>query len=111
MTDTIVEVVIPGDINIVEVVTQPTTEVLEVIVPGPRGTPGLSGSGEPIEFVQSIPSTVWTWQHSLGYDPIAVAVIDSNGDWRDEFIIQYLVPGQTLRLSFDQAISGIARSH
>lgn len=47
---------------------------------GPQGPPGSGGSGSFTTYIhtQSLPSTVWTVTHNLGYIPSAVSVIDSS---------------------------------
>lgn len=54
------------------------------------------------------PATVWTLNHDLGFDPAGVVVIDTDGFQRDGFGVQYLIPGLSLRLSFDIALAGTA---
>lgn len=76
--------------------------------PGPQGVPGPPGpSGNAFAYTQSIPATVWTITHELGYDPGGIAVF-SGGYLIDEFGYQILTPGSSLRLSFDISIAGAA---
>lgn len=57
---------------------------------------------------QNVPSTVWLIDHGLGFDPAGIVVVDSDGYALDGFGVQYLIPGQTLRLSFDISVAGVA---
>jgi len=69
----------------------------------------LSNSG-PVAytFSQSVPATVWTIVHRLGFDPAGITVIDADGYQVDGFGTQYLAPGHSLRLAFDIPLSGLA---
>lgn len=57
--------------------------------------------------IQSTPQTTWTITHHLGYNPAGI-VVKSDGFMYDEFGVDYTVPGQTLVLFFDIALSGTA---
>jgi hypothetical protein len=57
---------------------------------------------------QNVPSTVWIIEHRLGFDPAGILVVDADGFQLDGFGVQYLVPGQLLRLSFDISVAGVA---
>lgn len=85
------------------------SELLVIRAPGERGPQGPPGpmSGTYVH-VQTIPASVWTIQHGLGYDPGGVTVITSDGFLATEWALQYLQSGQSLRLSFDLAIAGSA---
>ncbi len=65
----------------------------------------LRGNGA---FAQTTPSTVWVIDHFLGFDPAGVLVVDADGFALDGVGVQYLIPGQTLRLTFDIAFAGVA---
>lgn len=71
------------------------------------GAPGPGGSGTAYTHTQTVPATVWTITHELGYDPAGVLVL-SDGYLMDDFGVQYLVPGTSLRLSFDISLAGVA---
>lgn len=78
-------------------------------IPGPSGPPGPPGpSGGTYTHTQTIPAAVWTIEHNLGYDPGGVVVILSDGYFATGWALQYLQAGQSLRLSFDLAITGSA---
>jgi hypothetical protein len=57
--------------------------------------------------LQSVPASVWLIEHHLGYDPGGVVVM-ANGVMYDEFGVHYVIPGQTIILSFDIALAGAA---
>lgn len=44
---------------------------------GDPGPPGPPGTGQPFEYVQSVPASSWTIPHNLGYRPAAVTVFDT----------------------------------
>lgn len=88
----------------VDVVGSPGSGVIEVF----GGPPGPRGEGNAFAFTQTVPGTVWTIEHDLGYNPGGVMVIDSDGFVRDGFGVQVLVPGVSLRLSFDISLAGVA---
>ena len=67
---------------------------------------GGSGGGSSFTHTQSVPATVWTINHALGYDPI-VHVVSSGVLLAGE--VSYTVPGQQLRVTFDSAVAGVAR--
>jgi collagen triple helix repeat protein len=71
---------------------------------GPPGDPALGG----YRHVQSTPATVWNVTHALGFDPAGLTVVSTDGDVMDGGAVQYLTPGQTLRLSFDISFAGFA---
>lgn len=77
---------------------------------GPAGPPGAAGEGQGGFYLhtQAVPATVWTIVHQLGYDPGGVTVTDTDGYTLDGFSVQYLVAGQSLRLSFDISVAGVA---
>ncbi len=66
-----------------------------------------STAGHPYRHVQTIPASVWTVVHGLGYDPSAVLAITSAG-----VVVlgelSLLVSGQSVRLTFDTAMTGQA---
>lgn len=91
-----------------------TVSVIEVITdgpPGPAGPPGGPGppgpSGAAFSHTQSTPATVWTITHDLGYNPGGLVVV-ADGFIMDDFGIQYLTAGESLRLTFDVALAGVA---
>lgn len=57
---------------------------------------------------QITPATVWDVTHALGFDPAGLTVVSTDGDVMDGGAVQYLTPGQTLRLSFDISFAGFA---
>lgn len=75
--------------------------------PGPQGERGEMGPGNAYLHAQLVPATVWTIEHDLGYDPGGVTVM-ADGFLIDEFGYQVLVPGFSLRLSFDVSFAGAA---
>jgi hypothetical protein len=58
-------------------------------------------------YTQTVPGTVWTITHNLGFDPAGVLVF-IDGFAVDEYGVQILVPGVSLRLSFDNSVVGVA---
>ncbi len=103
-----------GSEGSVLVVHVPEVSLVEIVTTGPQGPPGDSGSGgsggvTAYTFTQAGPAAVWVITHGLGYDPAGVVVTSSDGYMLDGFGIQYLTPGQSLRLSFDLAFAGTAR--
>ncbi len=100
----VIEVIVPR-VGVIEVLgrTGPTGPV------GPVGPVGPTGPvGEALRFEQAVPATVWTIPHGLSYDPAGVTVIDSDGYLIDDFGIEYLVSGTSLRLTFDISLAGVA---
>lgn len=95
-------------------ITQPLCEIVEISatagllfdVTGPPLSTGTGALG--YTHVQSVPATVWTMTHNLGYDPAGIVVIDGTGFYLDWFGVQYLMSNVSLRLSFDIAVSGTA---
>jgi hypothetical protein len=71
------------------------------------GAAGPPGTGSAFTHIQMVPATVWVITHELGYDP-AGALVFSDGYVMDDFGVQYLVPGLSLRLSFDISLAGVA---
>lgn len=57
---------------------------------------------------QAVPATVWTINHALGFDPAGILVVSDDGYPLDEVGVQILVPGSTVRLSFDISVAGVA---
>lgn len=68
---------------------------------------GGGGSGS-YRHVQTLAATVWDVTHSLGYDPAGIRLIDHLGIERDEFAVQYMSAGSTLRLTHDLPLRGFA---
>lgn len=69
----------------------------------------LSVSGaRAYQHTQTTPATVWQINHALGFDPAGLTIISNTGATVDGAAVQYLTPGQSLRLSFDISIAGIA---
>ncbi len=97
-------------------VREPSTQVIETIIGDSvivdlTGSSGLgTGRAAPVafRFEQTDPQTVWTIEHQLGYDPAGIVVVSTDGFVLDGFGVQYLVAGNSLRLSFDIAVSGVA---
>ena len=87
----------------------PADSVTVTAVAGPPGPPGPGGGNAGYLHTQGVNATVWTIAHNLGYDPAGIVVTDADGYLADEWGLQYLVPGTTLRVSFDNAISGTAQ--
>lgn len=75
---------------------------------GPQGPEGERGEGNAFTFTQSVPATVWTITHDLEYDPGGILVVSEDGFVMDGFGVQVLVPGVSLRLSFDISFAGVA---
>lgn len=69
---------------------------------------GAAGAAGGYRHQQSTPATVWQISHALGFDPAGLTVVSDTGDVMDGGVIQYLVSGQTLRLSFDISFAGTA---
>ena len=60
------------------VVTSTVTELIDVGIQGPAGPQGIPGYSRSFEFIQSLPSSVWTITHDLGKTP-SVTIVDSAG--------------------------------
>lgn len=79
-----------------------------------QGTPGGGGEGVvtiplvTFEWVQIVPQATWTITHNLGYDPVAILVLDEFNTMIDEWGMTYLVPGVSLQIGHDTAHSGRA---
>lgn len=100
----------PGGVTDYLVVVAEPEIVVTVTSPGIRGARGPIGPMPETSYLfeQVDPDAVWTIDHQLGFDPAGV-VVTSDGWMLDGFGVQYLVAGQTLRLSFDDAYAGTAR--
>lgn len=72
-----------------------------------QGDPG-SGASSGYRHDQVTPASVWQITHALGYDPGGLTVVSDAGDTIDDAIVQYLIPGQSLRLAFDISLAGSA---
>lgn len=99
MTDAVVVVATPGTVL---VVASPARGPA-----GPPGPPGPAGSSQ-YTHTQLLPATVWTVQHNLGRRPAAASVFSA--DYTVEFggfAVQH-VDLNTLYLSADLPISGVA---
>lgn len=57
---------------------------------------------------QSSSQTVWTINHNLGYDPAGIVITSVDGYMLDGYVVQYLTPGQSLRISFELSFAGTA---
>lgn len=79
-----------------------------IYTPVVTGGGGSGGGPQSYKYTQSTPAAVWTITHALGFDPGGQTVIDTDGYVRDGFGVQVITTGQTLRLSFDVAVSGTA---
>lgn len=105
---TVVEVEPPG-VPVLEMAPPQPTETLVLPVVGPRGLAGTGGSGNgAFIWTQTDPSTVWQFDHGLGYDPAGVHVEDETGVVH---VPQVAWPqsGITVRLTFGMAVRGSAR--
>ena len=64
-------------------------------------------AGHPYRHVQTVPASVWTVVHGLGYDPSGVITITDSG-----VVVlaelSLLVSGQSVRLTFDTQMTGQA---
>ncbi len=90
------------------IVTPPEQPTIAVIgIAGPKGDPGTASTGAFVH-TQLIPATVWTVEHDLGFNPAGITVVDTDNYQLDDFGVEYLIDGQTLRLTFDIAVSGAA---
>jgi hypothetical protein len=97
----------------------PTITALDIEVPGPAGPPGAPGptgatgpagpSGVGYTHTQSTPGTVWVINHELGFNPAGIVVTSVDGFMLDGFGVQYLTTGESLRLSFDLSVAGVAQ--
>jgi len=81
------------------------THLVAVSNMGPAG----SGAQGAYEFVQPLPESVWTIDHGLGFDPAGITVTTDDGYQAEGFVVQYTVPGQSLRLTADIPLAGTAR--
>lgn len=75
---------------------------------GPQGVPGDSLAARAYAHDQTTPATVWTITHNTGFDPGGITVVTTDGFIAEDYGVQYLVAGLSLRLTFDNAISGVA---
>lgn len=67
-----------------------------------------SGGDDTFEFVQSIPQSVWTVSHNLGYRPASVSVFSLDfSEQYDEFTVQHVSTTQLL-ISMDVPTAGRA---
>lgn len=71
-------------------------------------TVGGNSTARAYQHSQPVAATVWTIPHNLGFDPAGLAVINTDGVVIDDPAVQYLTPGQVLRISFDTAVAGTA---
>jgi hypothetical protein len=96
----IVQPVIPN------IIVEPIIPNVTVTAPGPQGAPGVFDAGD-VAYVhtQSTPSAVWTINHNLGFNPVAV-VLDSGGT-QCEGAISYPSINQMV-ITFTGAFSGTA---
>lgn len=103
-----VEVAAPR-VAVIEI-RQPLASLYDITgKPGPTGPVGPAGTTNvSFQHEQTTPATVWQITHELGYDPAGFTVVATDGYVIDDFGIQYLVAGASLRLSFDIAIAGVA---
>ncbi len=99
--------------GVVEIVTPPVDTVREitaqiVIVDIGTQSGSESQSARSYRHIQEQAATVWVISHGLGFDPAGLTVISSDGFVLDDFGVQYLAAGDSLRLAFDIAVSGVA---
>ena len=97
------------------IVVQPTIPIINVInetptitvsAPGPQGPAGaFSPSDIAYTHTQAIASAVWTINHNLGFNPVAV-VLDSGGT-QCEGSITYPTVNQMV-ITFTGAFTGVA---
>lgn len=96
----IVQPVVPS------ITVEPVIPNVTITAPGPQGAPGVFYVGDvAYTHVQSVPSAVWTIDHNLGFNPVAV-VLDSGGT-QCEGAISYPTINQMV-ITFTGAFSGTA---
>lgn len=95
--------------DLVVVVESGTVVAVASPARGPAGPPGPSGPpGSQYIHTQLLPATVWTVEHNLGRRPAAATVFSADyAEEFGEFSIQH-VDLNTLYLSADLPISGVA---
>lgn len=76
---------------------------------GPKGDKGDPATAAYYVHHQIVPMTVWTINHGLTIDPTGIVIISDDGYLLDGWGIQYMAPGQTLRITFDIPCAGTAR--
>jgi hypothetical protein len=79
------------------------------VLTGAEG-PQQAQLGFAYKHTQEAPATVWDVHHDLGYDPAAFLVVDLAGDRWWPRRIEFIEPGQTVRLTFTQSIAGTAHT-
>jgi len=100
-------VAILASTNTAPVVNTTTATWGLLVQQGATGPPGANAAAG-YRHDQSTPATVWQITHGLGFDPAGLTVISDDGYTIDGGGVQYLTPGQSLRLSFDISIAGTA---
>lgn len=98
-----------------QIVVQPVVQYLTVVdnpaaitvsSPGPQGQPGQFAPGDiSYTYTQATASAVWTINHNLGFNPVAV-VLDSAGT-QCEGTISYPTLNQMV-ITFSSAFTGHA---
>ena len=105
MSSAIIEIV-PAAMIVVEPATEPASQalVVEVVVPGPQGPPGLSNGGA-FEHVQTSAAATWTIAHSFGRRP-AISLVGAGGQAMLGNVIHLTT--DTAQAHFDGPVSGVA---
>lgn len=106
--ETIRAPLIPETVPAVELEEPDVSEIVRVEGPqgpaGPKGDPGPTG-GTYIHQ-QVTPSTTWTIDHNLGFDPAGIRIVTSGGS-ELEGAVTYTSPNQVV-VTFSTAFSGTA---
>lgn len=102
-------------------VTQTTDDLSLVVVEEPRATKALHNIRDydvivpsapmiRFEYLMPVPQTTALIDHNLGYDPVAIQVLDTgSGEHFAEWSAVFTVPGQQIRLGFDVAVAALIR--
>jgi hypothetical protein len=95
----------PGPDGTIIIEVEKDEGVVTSYEPGPSGPSGAASST--YEHVQATPATVWTINHPLGYDPLVVQVLVDGEPAIAEFV--YSIPDTQVRITFENALAGMAR--
>lgn len=88
------------------IIVTPVINQITVAAPGPQGPAGaFTPSNIAFTFTQAVASAVWTINHNLGFNPVAV-VLDSAGS-QCEGAFSYPSVNQ-LVITFTGAFTGVA---
>jgi hypothetical protein len=88
------------------VIVAPVVPIVEITAPGPQGPAGaFVPSDIAYTHTQSVSSAVWTINHNLGFNPIAIA-FDSAGT-QCEGSVSYPTTNQMV-ITFTGAFTGVA---